>query len=166
MEFKAESEYKYRCVRAKRKAGGSVGLGFSSGWFEWVGGVYDGRVCCIEWGECLRVHMYAAFLIEGARVCWCMRGVCWCRWTSVEHLFQGLKGLLMRRQSSQVSGPPSAPVDVDENGIGAPSLTDAFPSGASSSAEPIYGDTAQDAGDEVRFSVELTRIIRLAQGYI
>ena len=30
MEFKAESEYKYRCVRAKRKkAGGSVGLGFS-----------------------------------------------------------------------------------------------------------------------------------------
>ena len=21
------------------------------GWFEWAGGVYDGRVCCIEWGE-------------------------------------------------------------------------------------------------------------------
>jgi len=21
------------------------------GWFEWVGGVYDGRVCCFEWGE-------------------------------------------------------------------------------------------------------------------
>ncbi|KIM59647.1 hypothetical protein SCLCIDRAFT_55606, partial [Scleroderma citrinum Foug A] len=66
MEFKAESEYKYRCVRAKRKkAGGSVGLGFS----------------------------------------------------------------------------------------------------ASGGAEPIYGDTAQDAGDEVRFSVELTRIDRLKDTY-
>ena len=71
----------------------------------------------------------------------------------------------MRRQSSQVSGPPSAPVDVDENGTGAPSPTDASPSGASSGAEPIYKDTAQDAGDEVRFSVELTRIDRLEDTY-
>jgi hypothetical protein len=28
-------------------------------------------------------------------------------------------------------------------------------------AEPIYGDKAADQGDEVRFSVELTRIDRL-----
>ena len=73
-----------------------------------------------------------------------------------------LKGLLMRRQSSQVSGPPAAPVDVDEN---APSPTDASPSGASGGVEPIYGDTTQDAGDEVRFSVELTRIDRLKDTY-
>ncbi|KIN98282.1 hypothetical protein M404DRAFT_66281, partial [Pisolithus tinctorius Marx 270] len=31
--------------------------------------------------------------------------------------------------------------------------------------EPIYGDSTQDAGDEVRFSVELTRIDRLKDTY-
>ena len=76
-----------------------------------------------------------------------------------------LKGLLMRRQSSQVSGPPPTPADADENGTGAPSPTaDASPSG-SGGVEPIYGDVAQDAGDEVRFSVELTRIDRLKDTY-
>ncbi|KIM59636.1 hypothetical protein SCLCIDRAFT_62760, partial [Scleroderma citrinum Foug A] len=30
---------------------------------------------------------------------------------------------------------------------------------------PMYGDTAQDAGDKVRFSVELTRIDRLKDTY-
>ena len=71
----------------------------------------------------------------------------------------------MRGQLSQVSGPPSAPVDVDENGTGAPSPTDASPPGASSSALPTYGDTAQDAGDEVRSLVELTRTDRLKDTY-
>ena len=75
-----------------------------------------------------------------------------------------LKGLLMRGQSSQVPGPPSAPVDVDENGTGAPSTTDASPSGASG-AESIYGNTAQDPGNEVRFSVELTCIDQLKDTY-
>jgi protein-serine/threonine kinase len=32
-------------------------------------------------------------------------------------------------------------------------------------AEPIYGDRAVDQGDEVRFSVELTRIDRLDDTY-
>ena len=31
--------------------------------------------------------------------------------------------------------------------------------------QPIFGDTAQDAGDEVRFSVELTRIDWLKDTY-
>ncbi|EIW74766.1 hypothetical protein CONPUDRAFT_25708, partial [Coniophora puteana RWD-64-598 SS2] len=31
--------------------------------------------------------------------------------------------------------------------------------------EPVYGDQQQDAGDEVRFSVELTRIDRLKDTY-
>ena len=53
---------------------------------------------------------------------------------------------------------------LDENGTGAPSPTDASPSGASG-AEPIHGDTAEDAGDEVRFSVKLTRIDRLKDTY-
>ncbi|KAF8121238.1 hypothetical protein EV363DRAFT_1406436 [Boletus edulis] len=47
-----------------------------------------------------------------------------------------------------------------------PSLTnrpvEPTPSGV---GEPIYGDTAQDAGDEVRFSIELTQIDRLKDTY-
>lgn len=76
-----------------------------------------------------------------------------------------LRGLLMRRQSSQVSGH---------------SVTPGTPSGASTSfdteadssilsespvtipvVETIYGDRSVDQGGEVRFSVELTRIDRL-----
>ena len=76
-----------------------------------------------------------------------------------------LKGLLMRRQSSQVSGVasthPSLSLD-DENPATAPSPVEPTPSGV---GEPIYGDAAQDAGDEVRFSVELTRIDRLKETY-
>ena len=68
----------------------------------------------------------------------------------------------MRRQSSQVSGvAPSLPLE-DENPTTAPSPVESTPSGV---GEPIYGDTAQDAGDEVRFSVELTRIDRLKDTY-
>ena len=56
-----------------------------------------------------------------------------------------LKGLLMQRQSRQrqVLGPPFAPMDVDENGAGAPLPTDASLSEASGGGEPIYRDTAQ-----------------------
>ncbi|KIM50821.1 hypothetical protein SCLCIDRAFT_33964 [Scleroderma citrinum Foug A] len=90
---------------------------------------------------------------------------CDCVWTSVAYSLEPVSG-------GHAQGPvdaqtivpglgPSAPVDVDENGTGAPSPMDASPSGARGSAEPIYGDTAQDAGDEVRFSVELTRIDQL-----
>lgn len=72
-----------------------------------------------------------------------------------------LKGLLMRRQSSQISTPgmgsqPSLSLDDDT-----PSSTPLTAEPSSSINEPIYGDTAQDAGDEVRFSVELTRLDRL-----
>ena len=42
------------------------------------------------------------------------------------------------------------------------SPTDASPSGASGGA---YGDTARDAGDQVRLSVELTHIDRLKDTY-
>ena len=73
----------------------------------------------------------------------------------------------MRRQSSQVSGVasshPSLSLDDDNAATTtAPSPVDPSPSGV---GEPIYGDTTQDAGDEVRFSVELTRIDRLKDTY-
>ncbi|KAF9221803.1 Pkinase-domain-containing protein [Gyrodon lividus] len=144
MEIKAESEYKYRCVRAKRKRGGAaVGLGFSS-----VGS-----------GSGL-----AAFTIVGSAA---SNGVDKRGLPVPSHPSAGgmLKGLLMRRQSSQVSGvvssQPSLSLD-DENGAATPSPTEQSPSSA---GEPVYGDTTQDAGDEVRFSVELTRIDRLKDTY-
>lgn len=55
----------------------------------------------------------------------------------------------MRRQSSQVSA--SGPALDDE----------ALSADVSAGQEAMYGDPNQDAGDEVRFSVELTRIDRL-----
>jgi protein-serine/threonine kinase len=74
-----------------------------------------------------------------------------------------LRGLLMRRQSSQVSTSGTAagsqqflPLDDDPTSpIVSPSST-AEPSAITQ--DPVYGDPAQDAGNEVRFSVELTRL--------
>jgi len=70
-----------------------------------------------------------------------------------------LKGLLMRRQSSQASAHGStAPLDMSSPDPGSNSGEQTPQIGI----EPIYGDhTTQDQGDEVRFSVELTRLDRL-----
>ena len=78
-----------------------------------------------------------------------------------------LCGLLMRRQSSQVpSGPvhqvsPSLELEAGADSV----LASAVPGSASDVSSPIslntiYGDQQQDAGDEVRFSLELTRLDR------
>lgn len=72
-----------------------------------------------------------------------------------------LRGLLMRRQSSQsnrayISSPPSLAFDDETSVI----VSDPF-----ASSDIVYGDPNQDAGDEVRFSVELTRIDRLSDTY-
>jgi len=72
-----------------------------------------------------------------------------------------LRGLLMRRQSSQsshrqVSSSPSLAFDDETSVIvSEPHLF----------SDVAYGDPSQDAGDEVRFSVELTRIDRLNDTY-
>ena len=69
-----------------------------------------------------------------------------------------LRGLLMRRQSSQVSnhGPsssqPSLAFDDETSVVVSEPLI---------MQEVAYGDPSQDAGDEVRFSAELTRLDRL-----
>jgi len=67
----------------------------------------------------------------------------------------------MRRQSSQsnhahISSPPSIAFDDETSVI----VNEPLPS-----ADIAYGDSSQDAGDEVRFSVELTRIDRLNDTY-
>lgn len=66
-----------------------------------------------------------------------------------------LRGLLMRRQSSQVS---------TQGAAAAQSLLAFDDEAAVVVSEPLlmnetaYGDPTRDAGDEVRFSVELTRL--------
>lgn len=73
-----------------------------------------------------------------------------------------LRGLLMRRQSSQVSshGPsassPSLAFDDETSVVVSEPLM---------MSDIAYGDPNHDAGDEVRFSVELTRIDRLNDTY-
>jgi protein-serine/threonine kinase len=139
IELKAESEYKYRCIRAKRKKGSAIGLGFSGS------------------GNGL-----AAFTIVGSAASNGVdkRGL---PVPSTSSSAGGmLKGLLMRRQSSQVSGvaPSQASMD-DDTGAMASSPVDS----QLGNHEAIYGDTTQDAGDEVRFSIELTRIDRLKDTY-
>ncbi|KAL0572108.1 hypothetical protein V5O48_009861 [Marasmius crinis-equi] len=58
--------------------------------------------------------------------------------------------MLMRRQSSQVSTDDGGMVVVDHPGDG---------------KEPVYGEWSEDVGDEVKFSVELTRLDRLEGTY-
>ncbi|KAG1807390.1 Pkinase-domain-containing protein [Suillus variegatus] len=117
IELKAESEYKYRCIRAKRKKSSAIGLGFTGS------------------GNGL-----AAFTMVGSAASNGVdkRGL---PVPSTSSSAGGmLKGLLMRRQSSQSTHKRAL-------------------------SEAIYGDTSQDAGDEVRFSIELTRIDRLKDTY-
>ena len=83
-----------------------------------------------------------------------------------------LRGLLMRRQSSQVSTgtlhqvSPSLESEAGSDAV----LANAVPGAANDAGSPIsldtiYGDQQHDAGDEVRFSVELTRLDRLDDTY-
>jgi protein-serine/threonine kinase len=72
-----------------------------------------------------------------------------------------LRGLLMRRQSSQVSTSGlSSQLDNSFDGDVSPGNSPLVTE-PPTLIEPVYGDQAQDAGDEVRFSVELTRLDRL-----
>jgi protein-serine/threonine kinase len=80
-----------------------------------------------------------------------------------------LKGLLMRRQSSQVSNPGSPPVDSENSSPGNnesnPSLATPTNEQSPPTVNTLYGDHNQDQGGEVRFSVELTRLDRLEDTY-
>ena len=64
----------------------------------------------------------------------------------------------MRRQSSQVSSVSQPSVAFDDE-------TSVVVSEPLVMSDAAYGDPSQDAGDEVRFSVELTRIDRLNDTY-
>ena len=84
-----------------------------------------------------------------------------------------LKGLLMRRQSSQVSAdaetssPEITPSSVISPGgvVQSPGGGGAVLSPGELAREPVYGDPTQDQGDEVRFYVELTKLDGLKDTY-
>ncbi|KAJ7657818.1 CAMK/CAMKL/Kin4 protein kinase [Mycena polygramma] len=143
VEIFVESEYKYRCIRAKQRRGGKGTIGGGSASTP-PGGV-------------------AAFTMVGSAGSNGVdkRGLP----LPSQSSFSGggmLRGLLMRRQSSQVSNAAgSTSFDADESLNNSGILT-AEPA---STAETVYGAALEDAGDEVRFSVELTRLDRLNDTY-
>jgi protein-serine/threonine kinase len=74
-----------------------------------------------------------------------------------------LKGLLMRRQSSQVSGDAETPSpEMTTSPILSPGRS---PQPGEMVREPVYGDPTQDQGDEVRFYIELTKLDGLKDTY-
>ncbi|KAE9400840.1 Pkinase-domain-containing protein [Gymnopus androsaceus JB14] len=139
VEVQFESEFKFRCIRAKRKkmptSAGSVGF---------MGGSGNGL---------------AAFNMVGSAA---SNGVDKRGLPLPSHqTFSGstgmLRGLLMRRQSSQVStGVGSYEDDTPNSSL---VMTDG------PIQEPLYGDHTEDVGDEVKFSVELTKLSGLNDTY-
>ncbi|KAI9455305.1 Pkinase-domain-containing protein [Russula earlei] len=146
VEVRVESDYKYRCVRAKRRRAPTAPSGFGLG---------------------LRDPGLAAFTLIGSAASNGVdkRGLPVPSQSSFGGATSGmLKGLLMRRQSSQVSGDaePSSP-EIATSPVQPPGGTVQSPRGrpfppGEMAPEPIYGDPNQDQGDEVRFYVELTKL--------
>ena len=158
MDIRLESEFKYRCIRLKKKktsAGVGLGLrdvGSGNGLtaFNMIGSAASNGVSFLM--------LFLIICLLNTQVD--KRGLPVPSSSSFSSTGGMLKGLLMRRQSSQVSASgmasqPSLSLEDDNSPGGTPVVVDGGPQ------EPLYGDTTQDAGDEVRFSVELTRLDRL-----
>ncbi|GBE87011.1 predicted protein [Sparassis crispa] len=155
MDVEMESEYKYRCVRPKRKRlANGVGLGLrdtGSGLaaFAMVGTAASSGID--KRGLPLPSQSHSSFGSTGGM----------------------LRGLLMRRQSSQVSTTSlnHAPTSQSLDEVSPDAIIAAVPGGSGADVaspvpfETVYGDSQQDQGDEVRFSVELTRLDRLDGTY-
>ncbi|PCH42972.1 Pkinase-domain-containing protein [Wolfiporia cocos MD-104 SS10] len=155
MEIYIESDYKYRCVRPKkRKMVNGVGLGLREGSnggltaFTMVGTAASNGVD--KRGLPQPPQSHTSFGSTGGM----------------------LRGLLMRRQSSQVSTSSQNQNGASQSADGETSpdavLAAAVPGGPSDAPvaiESVYGDASQDHGDEIRFYVELTRIDRLDDTY-
>lgn len=153
VEIQMESEYKYRCVRAKRRKGSMI-MGSAGGATTGLGNA--GPAPGASSGSTAGL---AAITIVGSAASNGVdkRGLPLPSPSAFSGTGGMLRGLLMRRQTSQVStggmgsSQPSLTIDDD-----APIVVE-----PTSIHETAYGDPSQDAGDEVRFSVELTRIDRL-----
>ncbi|KAG5643181.1 hypothetical protein DXG03_001385 [Asterophora parasitica] len=147
VEIFVESEYKYRCVRPKRRKAITLGAVSTP---PPGAGVISGEGATAG-GSLAAVTMVGSAASNGVD----KRGLPAPAPSSFTATGGMLRGLLMRRQSSQVSNSGLAsPLDDD---VSSPLIAEP---GAILGAT-AYGDPAQDAGDEVKFSVELTRIDRL-----
>lgn len=136
VEIQLESEYKYRCIRAKRKKN-AVGSSAAS--------------AASPTASLAAVTMVGSAASNGVD----RRGLPLPSPSAFSGTGGMLRGLLMRRQSSQVSNhsvQQSLPFD-DETAVvvSEPLLME----------DVAFGDPNEDVGDEVRFSVELTRLDRL-----
>ncbi|KAF8260293.1 hypothetical protein EI94DRAFT_1749033 [Lactarius quietus] len=141
VEVQVESDYKYRCVRAKRRRAPATPSGLGLGLRDPNANTGLGL---------------AAFTLIGSAASNGVdkRGLP----IPSQSTFGGatggmLKGLLMRRQSSQVSN--GADPEASSPEITPSPLV----------PEPVYGDPSQDQGDEVRFYVELTKLDGLKDTY-
>ncbi|KAJ7482152.1 CAMK/CAMKL/Kin4 protein kinase [Mycena galericulata] len=143
LEIYVESDFKYRCIRAKQRRTGKSTIGSTTGpqgvaAFTMVGSAGSNGVD----KRGLPLPSQSTFSSGGM-----------------------LRGLLMRRQSSQVStaGYPSGSASFEaDDSLNNSGILTAEPT---QQADTVYGDASQDAGDEVRFSVELTRLDRLNDTY-
>nr|GAT60984.1 CAMK/CAMKL/Kin4 protein kinase [Mycena chlorophos] len=140
VEIQIESEYKFRCIRPKqRRRAATVGPGSAA----------PGVAAFTMAGSAASNGVDKRGLPLPAQNSFSSGGM--------------LRGLLMRRQSSQVSSGPvgSTSMDGDDSLNNSGILT----SEPGSLVDPLYGEASEDAGDEVRFSVELTRIDRITDMY-
>ncbi|TEB33667.1 Pkinase-domain-containing protein [Coprinellus micaceus] len=139
VEIQLEHEYKYRCIRAKKKKGAMAAASSANGQTS---------------PNLAAVQMSGSAASNGVD----KRGLPLPSPSAFSGTGGMLRGLLMRRQSSQVSSvsQPTAAFDEETSVVASEPLV---------MNDAAYGDPSQDAGDEVRFSVELTRIDRLNDTY-
>ncbi|KAF8637133.1 hypothetical protein AX17_003037 [Amanita inopinata Kibby_2008] len=155
LEIQVETEYKFKCVRVKRKKGtigGGMGV-VAPGGVAGAGGA----------GSLAAVTMVGSAASNGVD----KRGLPLPSQSTFSATGGMLRGLLMRRQSSQVSSvvtPTTTPTNPNQN-LSFDDETSVVVSEPVSISEAAYGDPTEDAGDEVRFSVELTKIDRLNDMY-
>ena len=168
MELTAETPFKYRCVRYKRRKDGHGAPPSSSVTAMQLSGsaASNGVRSSVTYSSLML--MLSLKQVD-------KRGLPLPSQYSISGTGGMLKGFLLRRGSSQVSGTGTvknhAQHTLEPNDFVpfSPSTSEA-PNVQSSDSnsypvEPVYGDPAQDTGDEVRFSVELTRVDRLEDTY-
>jgi len=147
IEIQRESEFKYRCIRHKRKKTAMAGLGIKDSGSTGL----------------------SAFTLSGSAASNGVdkRGLPIPSSNSFGATGGMLRGLLMRRGSQspapQFTSPvPSPQIDVDDDRGLSPVSS---PDPSTVNKQPIYGNRTEDLQDEVRFSVELTRIDRLDETF-
>ena len=182
VEVQVESDYKYRCIRAKRRRAAAppsgIGLGLRGGGdpnantglglaaFTLIGSAASNGVRAFV-DICAKMFL----LMDNALMRLVVmqvdkRGLPLPSQSTFGGATGGmLKGLLMRRQSSQVSSsadPEASSPEITPSPILSPGAAAAA---GELAPEPVYGDPSQDQGDEVRFYVELTKLDGLKDTY-